>query len=268
VSQRASAGAEGLGSSRGRYGSSRENAIFLLIFVAACALGGLILLAIGLTRNYIREVVFLSGGGLLALLVGGVLLFVYQRERRVGVEVFDEGLVYTDRRKRRHAARWDDVTEVYEMLVYQDPGRASGVSSAKYTLHLADGRKLKLGTSLQDILSLGRTIKAEVGRRLLPRAIEAYRVRQTVSFGPKLSLSQEGVTCRGEKLPWSQVSGIKLRKGVQINQVGRRRPWKSVATFDLANRFVLRELLGRIHLQPVTGQPAGSPKAEAPSGNQ
>jgi hypothetical protein len=240
----------------------------LLIFVAACAVGGLVLLVIGLTRNYIREVVFLSGGGLLALLVGGGLFFIYQRERRVGVEVFDEGFVYTDRRRRRHVARWDDVTEVYEMLVYQDPGRASGVSSAKYTLHLADGRKVKLGVSIQDVLSLGRTIKAEVGRRMLPRAMEAYRARQTVSFGPKLSLSREGVTCRGEKLPWSQVSGIKLRKGVQISQVGRRRPWKSVATFDLANGFALRGLLARIHLKPVGRQPAGTPKAEAPGGNQ
>ena len=252
-----------MGSLRASYGSSRENAALLLMTVIVCVLGGLVLLAFGLTRSYVREVVFLSGGGLLALLLGGVLFLVYRREGRAGVEVFDEGFAYIDRRKRRHVARWDDVVEVYEMPIYHRPERRSGVIGAKYTVHLADGRQLKLGVSIQDILGLGATIKSEVGKWLLPRAIEAYKARRTVAFGPKLSLSQEGVTCRGKKLPWSQVSRITLREGVRISQAGQRRPWGSVASFDLANKSVLRELLGAINLKPVGKQPAGSLKAEA-----
>jgi hypothetical protein len=268
MSHRSSPGTEGLGSLKASYGSSRENAALLVIAVAACALGGLVLLGVGLTRDTMREVVVLSGGGLLALLLGGVLLFMYQREGRAGIEVFDEGFVYTDRRKRRHVARWDDVTEVYEMLVYRRPERRSGVIGAKYTVHLADGRQLKLGVSIQDIRSFGATLKAEVHQRLLPQAIDTYKAGRSVSFGPKLSLHREGVTCDGEKLPWREVSGIDLREGAKVGQVGQRRPWRSVPSWDVANKFVLKDLLRVIELKPEGRELPGTLKAEAPTGKK
>jgi hypothetical protein len=264
VGQRSSPATEGLGSLQASYGSSRENAALLVIAVAACALGGLVLLGVGLTRDTMRELVVLSGGGVLALLLGGLLLFIYRREGRAGIDVFDQGFVYTDRRRRRLVARWDDVAEVYEMPIYHRPERRSGVVGAKYTVHLADGRQFKLGVSIQDIRSFGATLKAEVNQRLLPQAIDTYKAGRSVSFGPKLSLHRESVTCDGEKLPWREVSGIDLREGAKIGQVGQRRPWQSVPSWDLANKSVLKDLLRAIELRPEGRELPGTLKAEAP----
>lgn len=268
MSQTSESGMEGLGSLKASYGSSRENSAVLLIAVAACVLGGLALLAFGLTRSYEREVVILSGGGVLALLLGGALFLLYRNLGQAGVEVFDQGFVYTDRRKRRHVARWDDVTEVYETPIYRDPQRRTGVIGAKYRVRLADGRKIKLGVSIQDIRSLGATLKAEVHRRLLSQAIETYKAGRYVSFGPKLSLHREGVTCGGEKLPWREVDRIELREGAKIRRVGKRRPWREVPSWDLANKFVLKDLLGAIDWKPKGRELPGTLKSEKPAGEK
>jgi hypothetical protein len=268
MSQRSSLGSEGLGSLKASYGSSRENAALLLVAVAACGVGGLVLLAFGLTRSYARDAVILSGVGLLALLLGGVLFLLYRHIGQASVEVFDEGFVYTDRLKRRHVARWDDVTEVYEMLVYRYPQRRTGVIGAKYTVHLADERRLKLGMSIQDIRSFGATLKTEVHRRLLPQAIDVYKAGRFVSFGPKLSLHREGVTCDGEKVPWREVGRIDLREGAKIHRVGQRRIWREVPSWDLANKSVLRDLLNAIDRKPEGRKLPGTLKSETPAGEK
>lgn len=262
------AAAEGLGGLKASYRSSRENATLLTIAAAVCGLGGLVLLGIGLTRDTTGEVVILSGGGVLVLLLGAVLFLLYRREGRASIEVFEEGFVYTDRRKRRHVARWDEVREVYEALVYRHPERRSGIIGAKYTVHLAGGQKLKLGMSIQDIRSFGATLKGEVGQRLLPQAIDAYKAGRTVSFGPKLSLQREGVICDGEKLPWREVDRIDLREGAKIRQVGKRRPWRSVPSWDVANTFVLRDLLAGIDRKPDGRKLPGTLKDEVPVGQK
>jgi hypothetical protein len=135
-------------------------------------------------------------------------------------------------------------------------------------VHLAGGRKLKLGMSIQDIRSFGATLKGEVGRRLLAPAIDAYKAGRSVSFGPKLSLQREGVSCDGEKLPWREVDRIELGEGAKIRQVGKWRPWRSVPSWDVANAFVLKDLLAGIDRKPKGRQLPGSPKAEMPPGQR
>ena len=112
-----------LGNPKASYGPNRENTIFLLIGISLCAVGGLVLPVVGFGQSYIRDRVILPAGGLLLLLIGVRLYFVYQSQRRIGVEVYADGFVLTDRRNQRHLCRWDDVTEVYEMLILRDPAR-------------------------------------------------------------------------------------------------------------------------------------------------
>lgn len=233
-----------LGSLKASYGSSRENTILLLIGIAACALGGLILLGVGISQSLVRDQVLLSLGGLLVLLIGLGLYAIYRCQARTSAKVYQDGFVLTDQRNRRHVCRWDDVTEVYEMPIQRDPARPGlGTVGGKYTVVRANGQRIKFGVSIENSKSLGLAIQTEVKKRILPRAIEAYKAGKTVSFGSKLSLSQQGITCGQETLPWDQVAEIKLGMGIQIRHKGRRRPWKSITHAQIANYPVLQDLL-------------------------
>ena len=255
-----------LGSLKASYGPSRENGMLLLIAMAALALGGVALLILGLGQDIVRDRVVMVGGGLLVLLLGGLLFLVYWRERRLGVEVYAEGFIYTDRRNRRHVYGWDDVAEVYESIIYRRPGYSTRAAGAKYMIRQPDGRQVKLGVSIQNIRQLGATIQSEVGKRLLPQAIATYREGGTVAFGPDLSLGRGGPVCDGEMLPWTEVERIILRGGVQIRQKGKRRPWKSIPSWQIANYSVLKELTGAINLTLDGQQQAGSIHTASASG--
>jgi len=250
-----------LGNPKASYGPNRESTILLLIAISACAVGGLVLLVVGLGQDYIRDKAILSGGGLLMLLIGLGLHTVYRGLLRTGVEVYDAGFVLTDRRNQRHVCRWDDVTEVYETLIQRDPARhGMGTAGGEYTVHRAEGQPIKFGVSVQNSKNLGLIIQARVKERLLPQATETYKAGGTVAFGPQLSLSRQGITSGQETLPWNQVAEIRLRMGARIKQKGKRRPWKSIGHSRIANYPVLRDLVRMIHLKPHDGQPAGSLK--------
>ncbi len=252
-----------LGNPKASYGPNRENTIFLLIGISLCAVGGLVLPVVGFGQSYIRDRVILPAGGLLLLLIGVRLYFVYQSQRRIGVEVYADGFVLTDRRNQRHLCRWDDVTEVYEMLILRDPARPGrGAAGGKYTVHRAEGQPIKFGVSIQGSRNLGLTIQAQVKERLLPQVIETYQAGGIVAFGPQLSLSRQGITSGQETLPWNQVAEIRLKMGARIRQRGKKRPWKSIGHSQIANYPVLRALVRTIHLKPQDGQPAGSLKED------
>ena len=229
----------------------------------------LALLVFGFRQVYVRDLFVLVGGGLLLFLVAAGLYSVYRGQLRIGFEVYDDGLIFTNRRGQRCVYRWDDVTEVYESIIYRNPRYRTGIIGRKCTVYQTDGQRIKLGVAIQNSNSLGQTIQAEVCKRLLPRAIETCKAGGTVAFGPELALSQQGLTSGRKTLPWGAVADIKFGRwrGVRISQEGKQRPWKSVMHSRIANYLVLREMLEVINPKPQGEQLAGStPKEDSGPG--
>jgi len=251
-----------LGSLKASYEANRENTTILRYSIPLSVLVGLALLVFGFRQDYVRDRLALVGGGLLLFLVAVGLYLAYRGQLRIGVEVYDDGFVFTNRRNQRCVCRWDDVTEVYESIIYRDPGRRTGIIGRKCTVYQTDGQRIKLGVAIQNSDKLGVTIQAEVRKRLLPRAIETYKAGGTVAFGPELALSQQGLTSGQKMLPWNEVAEIRLRPGIRISQKGKRGPWKSIMHSRIANYSVLRKLVETINLKPLGEQFAGSIKKD------
>lgn len=251
-----------LGSLKASYEASRENTIILRYSIPLSVLVGLALFVFGFRQDYVRDRFALLGGGLLLFLVAVGLYFAYRGQLRMGVEVYDDGFVFTNRRNQRHVCRWDDVTEVHESIIYRNPQHRTSIMGRKCTVYQTDGQRIKLGVAIQNSNNLGLTIQAEVRKRLLPRAIETYKTGGTVAFGPELALSQQGLISGQEMLPWDEVAEIRLGMGVRISQKGKRRPWKSIMHSKVANYSVLRKLVEAINPKPQGEQPAGSIKKD------
>jgi hypothetical protein len=68
-----------------------------------------------------------------------------------------------------------------------------------------------------------------------------------VRFGPRLSLSQQGVRVGKKLLPWPDVARVNLGRdnAVTIWQKGKRMPWKRLNSGNVANPMVLKALLDR-----------------------
>jgi hypothetical protein len=240
VTQPSPSEAHQLGSLKASYEANRENTTILCYSIPLSVLVGLALFVFGFRQDYVRDRFALVGGGLLLFLVAVGLYLAYRGQLRMGVEVYDDGFVFTNRRNQRRVCRWDDVTEVYESIIYRDPGRRMGIIGRKCTVYQADGQRIKLGVAIQNSDNLGATIQAEVSKRLLPRVIETYEAGGTVAFGPELALSQQGLISGHEMLPWDAVADIKFDRwqGVRISQQEKRRPWKSIMHSRIANYFV------------------------------
>jgi hypothetical protein len=251
-----------LGSLKASYEANRENTTILRYSIPLSVLVGLALLVFGFRQYYVRDRFVLVGGGLLLFLVAAGLYLVYRGQLRMGVEVYDDGFVFTNRRNQRHVCRWDDVTEVYESIIYRNPQHRTGIIGRKCTVYQTDGQRIKLGVAIQNSDNLGLTIQAEVRKRLLPRAIETYKAGGTVAFGPELALSQQRLISGQKMLPWDEVAEIRLGMGVRISQKGKRRPWKSIMHSKVANYSVLRKLVEAISPKPQGEQPTGSIKKE------
>jgi len=249
-----------LGSLKTSYEANRENTTILRYSIPLSVLVGLALLVFGFRQDYVRDLFVLVGGGLLLFLVAAGLYSVYRGQLRIGFEVYDDGLIFTNRRGQRCVRRWDDVTEVYESIIYRNPRYRTGIIGRKCTVYQTDGQRIKLGVAIQNSSSLGLTIQAEVRKRLLPRAIETYEAGGRVAFGPELALGQQGLTSGQKMLPWDAVADIKFGRwrSVRISQRGKRRPWKSIMHSRIANYLVLREMLEVINLKLQGEQLAGS----------
>ena len=236
-----------LGALKSDYKNNPAYARDLLGFIILFVLAGVIVLVIGFMQNNVRDQLPIMGGGLLLLAIGVKLYFDFRGRLRVSAAVYDDGFVFTDRRNRPILCRWDDVTEVYETVIYR--GRRLGHPRWwRYTVHRNGGRPIKLDDAITGVRKLGLVIQKEVDKRLLPQAVEIYKTGETVMFGPQIGLNRQGLVFGQKLLPWKQVTEIKFSKlgSLQINQRDQRRAWKIIPHPKIANYPTLKAMLHQV----------------------
>jgi hypothetical protein len=159
-----------------------------------------------------RIVAFGATGLSVALLAWAI--FSYARLIKQ-VEVFDEGIVWGGER-----AEWGEIAAAYRAEL-----RLNGeMVQRDLTIETDDGRVALFRMQLSKWDRLADRIQDEVFERKMPEAVERFEEGEELEFG-ELSLSQEGVTFKGELIPWKRVRKVSVENGwVCVKEKGREEP--------------------------------------------
>jgi hypothetical protein len=191
-----------------------------LVFLAGAALfcaGGILPPDLTVTTRGVLLVFGLLFLGLALSLASSVLQAAHQQ-----VYLFEQGLVI-DKRKQVQAFPWNQVAAVWQSITrnYRN-GRYVGTTYT-YTLRRVDGYQLKLNNLTKDISELGPAMAQGITRELIPLALHAIRVGQTLTFA-SFSVNRQGIGNGREFLPWSQVQGVEVQQGrVTVKKAGTSR---------------------------------------------
>ncbi len=186
-----------------------------------------------------RQAILFFGLGLVYAGPGAFWFISTMRKRDLRVAVFPEGFSYTKGGKTEFIA-WDDVETVWQAIT-QVQGTFT-VRSCK--IQLRDGRKIRFTNALRNVAELITTVQREATSRILGRARKAYLAGETISFG-KFGISKAGISQGSRTLPWEQVSGVTVDRGVvTIKKEGRLLKWASARVSEMSNFFVFAHMAG------------------------
>jgi hypothetical protein len=186
---------------------------------------------------------FVLGAILLAL--GMWMFWTSVRDKGLQVLVFPDGLAYTAR-GQTEICRWDEIDAVVQQVTKHYTNGIYTGTTHLYTVRRAGKPDLKFNDALHNVEQLGNAIQEEAYRRLLPRAIQTYNAGGVVQFG-KLSVSQQGLSNGKETIPWPEVKGVELDKGViSVSRQGKWLNWASATVAQTPNIFVFTALVDSI----------------------
>jgi hypothetical protein len=229
-----------MGERKATFGPNLANARIMLYVMPVFGLVGLILLF------------NIPIGGIVMLLIAGGLFVGYRLQMRARAEVYEKGVATTDWLGRSQSFRWEEVAAVYEFIGYHS--RTWAPIQWVYTVHLKDGRQVKLDMAYEKVRSLGGTVLAETGKTFLPQSLELYRAGKTVAFGEQIAISPAGFVSGGQSLPWDQVARVVFSRhgDLTLHKKDQRLPWKLVMHPRIANYPTFRAFLQEV----VKGTPA------------
>jgi len=245
-----------MGASVGAFENRQGYANDLLGFIILFAVVGLVGIVAGLMQNYARDKIMGIGGGVLVWGLVAWQLYLFFGRRKLGIELFQEGFVFRNEKGQELPYRWDEISEVYERVVYRNAARRIGAMWG-YTIHKNNGEKIKFFNSIEDIYGFGSILKGKVTANLLPLMEETYHSGKAVSFGSKLGFSRQGVVAGQKTLPWNQVDAIVFpNDSLEVYQKGTKRLWAYIPHGEIANFSILKGFLEKaIEAMPENERP-------------
>jgi hypothetical protein len=162
--------------------------------------------------------------------------------RDLRVQVFENGMIYT-RNGSKVTIPWSTVKSIWQDLTrFSAYGLTSRGAAHIYRIETTDGRKYKFTDSLRTVEGLGREIQQGVAKTRLPKMLDDFNKGETIDFD-RLSLSQAGITKRGETLPWAQVQHIGVADGViTVRKEGARKAWAEEFVKAIPNAVLFLEM--------------------------
>ena len=243
-----------LGRRKHEYLPSQANALTFLIFGAVCLLLAVSALVFVITSGGFSDLT-LSGNlapllltlivVVVLLVVGGFCVYVYFIPR-TSVAQYENGLAIYRGGQLTAVVPWESVTEFYQDVTRY---RAYGVNTATvytYRITTRDGRSFSFGANLRKIDKLGERIQEAVIPIIAARAQAAFNAGQPAQFGA-VTLSQAGLTYKGNSIPWTEFSGVRVSNGhIELQKQGRWFNWASLAIADTPNALALVYLLNQL----------------------
>lgn len=228
-----------------------------LMATAFFGVGGLLPAGLELTTRVVL-VVF----GVLSLAVALYLGYSGIQVAHQQIYLFEQGMVI-ERGKQVQAFSWHQVSEVWQSITrnYRN-GRYTGTTYV-YTLRRVDGYQIKLDNLTKDIAELGPVVAQAITRELVPRALQAIRGGQILTFA-SLSLTQRGIANKREMLPWSQIQGVNVHQGrATIKKIGTSRVFWTERVAKIPNFHVFTVIADEMLRQAGTGQ-SSMPRSNQP----
>lgn len=255
-----------LGTPEKVFEASQELRFFRLTGFAALFVGCLILLVFGVAYPQLFswwpfwQALLIPLIGLIWLIFGGWVLLAPHFYTQPQVYLCPEGLIFSA--DTIETVRWDQL----ERLWKESDGRANG--KRRYIIRRSDESLLTFTNELQHIDLLGALMESEITRRLLPRAMVAYRAGGSVSFD-EISVSRQGLAIRPLKrlLPWTEFHALTIdEQAVLIHIHASHEPLVRLKTANLPNIDILRRLVDHAwqehtlnHAPHVMAYKAGQP---------
>jgi hypothetical protein len=237
-----------LGTFKSTYANNPAHAMNLLGFVVLCLLAAAALLVMWRVQRSFPDRLILASGSVLMVIAAAGLLLVIVGRLNISAAVYEHGFILTNQWRQQAPCRWEDVTEVYETVIYRDHEKRYP-QYWRYTVLRKDGRPIRLDNAINHNRKLGMLIQKQVHRRLLPQLTRAYEAGETVAFGHRIALNQRGIVCAGELLPWDRVTEITYSRQRDLHlsiraghRPSRRVPHKDIANYDTLKAMVRKAL--------------------------
>jgi hypothetical protein len=166
------------------------------------------------------------------------------RRYRVRVVVHEKGLVI-DRPGGRLGVPWTGIRALTTKVVVWHPVALPFLREALCTCRVtcADGTRVVLDEALRDVMALVDAIDQATLAHRLEGAWRTFHDSGAVHFGP-LTLTPEGLVCRGKRLPWDQVRAQTVDSDwLLVSRPGDGFPWCRVRPWRVPNVPVLVRLV-------------------------
>jgi hypothetical protein len=239
---------------------NRANLIFGRLFVIA----GMLLLLYTFYITFFTEpdgIQYLFGTvGFLIALLGWLGLRIQKQETSICVQVFSEGFSYS-RSGKTDQVRWDDITEATLGVVQKKLRHHRVILETFYEYRITpqSGTEIQFRlkkNAIPDIEQFSNTIRNEVTRRQLPKAIATFNEGGTIQFG-NLSVSGTGINNGKETMAWSDIEELKLNKGsIKFLKKDKSSNWPDVLMGQTPNVFVFMALVNNVlknRSEPTSG---------------
>ncbi|GCE46413.1 hypothetical protein EI42_04508 [Thermosporothrix hazakensis] len=162
---------------------------------------------------------------------------------------FREGFLFTAPDKIE-AFRWDAIESVKEQQEERHFLRLIPLGqSTSYLIRRHDGCTIHIPGLFTNFSTFRARLIETLKQRLLPEAIAAYEAGKEQQFGP-LTLSQQGITCKGQDISWQHFKALTQRRDGSLKLETRgTTSVPPIAMSTVPNLAVLQALLTHIREQ-------------------
>lgn len=232
-----------LGSPQKSYQPQKQATLYRFIGFCGLTFGCLIVIFFFMTYSALLDslavwqTLLIPVVGVTWLLLGFWILL--SSASRVSIFVCPAGLIYV--RRKAEIIRWDQIERLWKDIRVSK----QTVVERLYTLRRSDDTLFLFTSELQDMETLGRLVEEEVTRRLLPRAIAAYRAGGPVVFD-EVVVSVRGIGIKQGRrlLYWDDLAKVDIDETTcTFYKVGEREKWATVMIASIPNVRVLVGLI-------------------------
>lgn len=212
---------------------------------SAATLAFLVLSAINIHQRALAGSLIAAALALISGVVAVDCLQTFSSSRGVQAQIYERGLSLT-RAGVTTLARWSDIASVEERILYLPVSHTPLRPTCRYRLTLANGQRTQVDAAFERAAELGKRVQRMTTKALLPAVVETYTRGEPVCFG-RLSVTQWGIECDGQRLLWHAVRRVAIERGTLAISTGDLpRVWAKIPVAELPNCYLFTTLISAV----------------------
>lgn len=151
------------------------------------------------------------------------------------VDVHDGGVVWDGHNR----AGWNDIKDFYRTEIITN----GAVTTRQVIIKTYDGEEAIFTYALGNWKKMADRIQHETTIRQVPEARQRYAAGETVKFGKRVGLDQDGMVLEGKRVDWDRIRGVRVQNGYLVVSVSGKGDAYQIPLFETPNVGVLLRLL-------------------------